>query len=68
LFDLLVLTHCILILSYNVTIREDVSQNTELLTVKARSQDTGLNNIIKYRITDVGSGDKLFSIDPDTGE
>lgn len=52
--------------SYNITVQEDAAVGEDLLEIKAQSTDTGLNNVIKYRIID-GSSDGLFHIDPDSG-
>lgn len=52
---------------YRKSVREDIELGTDLLQVTARSTDTGLNNVIRYRISNGGANNQLFTIHPVTG-
>ena len=43
-------------------------RGTTLLQVQARSTDTGLNNVIRYKISNGGANNELFVIHPVTGK
>lgn len=51
---------------YNVSIEENVSIGTEIITIEAKDPDIGPNGDITYAIIE-GSNDNSFTIDPKTG-
>ena len=51
---------------YNVTIFDNVTISTEILTIKASDADAGLNGVVSYIL--LMGGDSKFSLDSTTGQ
>jgi protocadherin delta 1 len=55
---------------YNITINEDLPENTVILRVNADDPDEGLSGNVKYKLSSRQSGDilRLFNINSQTGD